>query len=146
MAELFTLANQKLCYFQNYKILIGWLVLLRFNATFIAKVISWRLEIPSFPTPLLTQISFQSHRLLFSHASAEVRGENTLERNLASTGSQTHNQQVMSLTPSSLSHQDRATKSCRIRQRMFSRMTGKFGSRLFFTVLIWNPLSHNPDF
>ena len=26
-------------------------------------------------TPVLTQISFQSHRLLFSHASAEVRGK-----------------------------------------------------------------------
>ena len=26
-------------------------------------------------TPVLTQLSFQSHRLLFSHASGEVRGE-----------------------------------------------------------------------
>ena len=40
---------------------------------------------PGFLTPLLTQISFQSYRLLFSHASAEVRGENTPERNFAST-------------------------------------------------------------
>ena len=32
-----------------------------------------------FPTSVLTQISFQSHRLLFSQASAEVRGENTPE-------------------------------------------------------------------
>ena len=31
---------------------------------------------PSFLAPALTQVSFQSHRLLFSHAS-EVRGENT---------------------------------------------------------------------
>ena len=30
---------------------------------------------PGFLTPVLTQISFQCHRLLFSHASAEVRGE-----------------------------------------------------------------------
>ena len=30
---------------------------------------------PGFLTPALTQISFQSHRLLFSHASAEVKGE-----------------------------------------------------------------------
>ena len=36
---------------------------------------------PSFLIPLLTQISFQSHQLFFSHASAEVRGENTPERN-----------------------------------------------------------------
>ena len=28
-------------------------------------------------TPVLTQLSFQNHRLLFSHALAEVRGENT---------------------------------------------------------------------
>ena len=30
---------------------------------------------PGFLTPVLTQLSFQSHRLLFSHASAEVRGD-----------------------------------------------------------------------
>ena len=30
---------------------------------------------PGFLTPVQTQISFQSHRLLFSHASAEVRDE-----------------------------------------------------------------------
>ena len=29
---------------------------------------------PGFLTPVLTQISFQSHRLLFSHAAAESRG------------------------------------------------------------------------
>ena len=34
---------------------------------------------PGFLTPVQTQISFQSHRLLFSHASAEVKGENTPE-------------------------------------------------------------------
>ena len=49
---------------------------------------------PGFLTPVLTQIAFQCHRLLFSHASAEVRGENTPERNFASTGSRTHNHQV----------------------------------------------------
>ena len=33
---------------------------------------------PGFLTlTVLTQISFQSHRLLFSHALAEVKGENT---------------------------------------------------------------------
>ena len=32
---------------------------------------------PGFLTPVLTQLSFQSHRLLFSHASANVGGENT---------------------------------------------------------------------
>ena len=39
-----------------------------------------------FLTPVLTQLFFQSHRLLFSYASAEVRGKNTLERKVASTG------------------------------------------------------------
>ena len=32
---------------------------------------------PGFLSPVLTQLSFQSHGLFFSHASAEVRGENT---------------------------------------------------------------------
>ena len=53
---------------------------------------------PGFLTPVLTELSFQSHRLLFSHASAEVRGENTTERKFASTGDRTHNHQVMSPT------------------------------------------------
>ena len=35
---------------------------------------------PGFLTPVLTQLSFQSHQLLFSHASAEVRDENTPEK------------------------------------------------------------------
>ena len=52
---------------------------------------------PGFLTAVLTQLSFQSHRLLFSHASAEVSGENTPERQFAST-------QVMSPTRSQLAH------------------------------------------
>ena len=35
---------------------------------------------PGFLTPVLTQLPFQSLRLLFSHALAEVRGENTPEK------------------------------------------------------------------
>ena len=87
--------------------LVGWLVVLGLNATLAAKVISWRSVthvFPGFLTPVLTQNSFQSHRLLFSQASAEVRGENTTERKVASTGDRTHNHQVMSPTRSSLSH------------------------------------------
>ena len=61
---------------------------------------------PGFLTLVLAQISFHSHELLFSHASAEVRGENTPERNFASTGSGTHNHQVVSPTPSPLSHRE----------------------------------------
>ena len=53
-----------------------------------AKVISW------LSHTITKHISFQSHQLLFSHASAEVRGENTPERNFVSTGSKTHNHQV----------------------------------------------------
>ena len=47
---------------------------------------------------------FQIHQLLFSHASVEVRGENTPERKFASTGDRTHNHRVMSPTRSRLSH------------------------------------------
>ena len=63
---------------------------------------------PGFLTPVLTQLSFQSHPLLFSHASSEVRGENKPERKFATTGSRTHNHQVMNPTRSPLSHPDRA--------------------------------------
>ena len=35
---------------------------------------------PGFLTPVLTQFSFQGHQLLFSYASAEVRGENMPEK------------------------------------------------------------------
>ena len=59
---------------------------------------------PGFLTPVLILLFFQSHRLLFSHASAEVRGENTPERKVASTWDRTHNHQVMSPTRSPLSH------------------------------------------
>ena len=68
--------------------------------------------LPGFLTPVLTDyFSFQSHRLLFSHASAEVRGENTPERKVASTGDRTHNHQVMSRTRSPLSHPGGASAS-----------------------------------
>ena len=41
---------------------------------------------PGFLTPVLTQLSFQSHQLLFSHASAQVRGEKVSWRNLHQLG------------------------------------------------------------
>ena len=40
---------------------------------------------PGFLTPVLTQLSFQSHQLLFSHALAEVRGEYIPERKIELT-------------------------------------------------------------
>ena len=60
---------------------------------------------PGFLTPVLTQLLFLKPPLLFSNASAEVRGENTPKRKFASTGDRTHNHQVMSLTSSPLSTQ-----------------------------------------
>ena len=60
---------------------------------------------PGVLTPVLKQLSFQSHCILFPHAS-EVRGENTPERKFARTGYRTHNNQVMSPTRSPLSHPD----------------------------------------
>ena len=70
---------------------------------------------PGFLTPAVTQLSFQSHQLPFSHASAEVRGENTPERKLASTRYQTHNHQVMSHICSSLTQPGGATKSFKLK-------------------------------
>ena len=68
---------------------------------------------PGILTPLLTQPSFQSHRLPFSHTSVEVGGENTPERKYASTGDRTHNRQDMSPTRSPLSHPGWAEATCR---------------------------------
>ena len=91
------------------KTLVGWLIILGFNATLTAKVISWR----SVTHMCFLAFSHQSHRLLFSHASAEVKGENTTERKFASTGYRTHNHQVMSPTRSALSHPGGAHKKVR---------------------------------
>ena len=83
---------QKLGFSQIYKILekrrrmflkmvgeYGWLVVLGLNATLTAKVISWRsvkhMCFLPFSHQYYHNYSFQSHRLLFSHASAELRGE-----------------------------------------------------------------------
>ena len=65
--------------------------------------------LPGFFAPVLTHFSFQGHRLLLSHISAEVSGENKPERRFASTGYRTHNHQVMSPTLSSLSYPDKAS-------------------------------------
>ena len=87
-----------------------WLVVLGFNTTLTAKVISWQSVMHMCFLALSQQyqhsLSFQSHRLLFSHASAEVRGKNSPERKVASTRDQTHNHQVMSPTRSLPSHRE----------------------------------------
>ena len=84
----------------------SWLVVLGFNVTQLRSYhgdsdtcVSWLSH-----TSTKHNFSFQSHRLLFSHASAEVRGENTPERKVASTRDRTHNHQVMSPTCSPMSH------------------------------------------
>ena len=91
-----------------FNVTVGLLVVLGFNATLTAKVISWRslthMCFLAFSHQYLHNCSFQSHPLLFSHASAEVRGKNTPERKFASTGDRTHNHQVMNLTLSPLRH------------------------------------------
>ena len=60
-------------------------------------------ELPGFLPPVLTPLFLPKPLTTFSHASAEVRGENTPERKVASTGDRTHNHQVMSHTRSPLS-------------------------------------------
>ena len=59
---------------------------------------------PGFLTPVPTQLFFPKPPTTFSHASTEMRGENTPERKVTSTGDRTHNHQVMSPTRSPLSH------------------------------------------
>ena len=66
---------------------------------------------PGFTTPVLTQLYFQSYRLLFSPASAEATGENTPERKFALARGRTHTHQVMSPTRSPLSHPGGAGRS-----------------------------------
>ena len=59
---------------------------------------------PGFRTPVLTLLSFKANDYFSNMLLAEVRGENTPKRKFASTGSQTHNHQVMSPTRSPLSY------------------------------------------
>ena len=91
------------------------LVVFGFKATLTAKVIaviSWpsmmHMCFLAYSHQYYHNSSFQSHRLLFSHTSAEVRGENTPEIKFPSTRNRTHNYQVMSLTRSPLSHPGRS--------------------------------------
>ena len=59
---------------------------------------------PGFVTPVLTQLFFPKPPTTFLTCFAEVKGENTPERKVASTGDRSHNHQVMSPTRSPLSH------------------------------------------
>ena len=93
---------------------------------------------PGFLTPVLTLLFFQSHRLLFSHASAEVRGENTPERKVASTWDRTHNHQVMSPTRSPLSHPGGqilfGLRSCLI-QYLYPQISNKLKGSIIILVV-----------
>ena len=90
---LFPQCFQKFCFPGASKGVIAWEWV---NATLTAEVTSWRsvthMCFLAFSHQYYHNISFQSHRLLFSHASAEVRGENTPETKVASTGDRTHKQ------------------------------------------------------
>ena len=108
---------------------ISQLVVIGLNTTLTAKVISWRSVthmFPGFLIPVLTQPSFQSHRLLFSHASAELRDDNTPERNFASIGYWT---QPQGHEPDTLTTEPPGRGKSRIRQRLFLRMVGEYRPR-----------------
>ena len=49
-------------------------------------VVDYAHVFPGFLAPVQTQVSFQGHRLLFSHASTKVRGENTPEKSSPQPG------------------------------------------------------------
>ena len=49
---------------------------------------------PNSLIPILTQLSFHSHKLPFSHAS-DMKGKNMPVRKFASTAYQTHNHMIM---------------------------------------------------
>ena len=87
--------NTSLAGESGHKLLVLW-----FNATLTAKSVHFL----AFSHQYERNFSFQSQRLLFSHASAEVRDVNTPERKVASTGDRTHNHQFRSPTRSPVSH------------------------------------------
>ena len=93
---------------QNASIgLVGWLVVLGFNATLTAKVISWQSVTHMFPcflTPVLTQIFFPKPPNTFLACFCRGERQKYAGKKVASTGDRTHNHQVMSLTCSPLSH------------------------------------------
>ena len=66
-------------------------------------------EFPGFLTPVLTQLFFPKPPTTFLTCFCRGERQNTPERKVASTGDQTHNHQVMSLTRSPLSHPGGAT-------------------------------------
>ena len=83
----------------------GWLVVLGFHATLTGHIMAVGDACVSWLSYTSTNTRFLSKATdYFSHTSAEVRGENTPERKVTTTGDRTHNHQVMSPTRSPLSH------------------------------------------
>ena len=69
--------------------LVGWLVVLGFNATLTGHIMAVgdAYVFPGFLIPVLTQLFYPNpHLLLFLHASAEVRGKNMPVRSSPQTG------------------------------------------------------------
>ena len=86
---------------------LKFLVWERVNSTLTAKVISWRSVMRMFPgflTPVLTQLFFPKPPTTFLTCFCRGERRKFAERKTASTGDQTCNHQVMSLTCSPLSH------------------------------------------
>ena len=77
-----------------------------FNATLTAVGDTHLYRLPHTSTN--TTFLSKATNYFFSHASAEVRVENMLERMFASPGDRTHNHQLMSPTRSPLSYPGRA--------------------------------------
>ena len=93
---------------------------------------------PGFLTLVLTQLSFQSHQLLFSRVSEE-RSENTPERKFASIRYLTHNHQVTSHTRSPLSQPDGA-------KGLWKEEIILLTSIFSFTQNVFNSLANKPWF
>ena len=90
---------------------VGRLVVLGFNVTLTAKVISWQQVTLSHTSANTTFFSKLPTTFLTCFCRG-ARRKNTPERRFTSTMYQTHNHQVMSLTRSPLSHPGGAQQKC----------------------------------
>ena len=90
-------------------------------------------EFPGFLTPVLTQLSFPKPPNTLLNAFAKVRGENTPERKVASTGDRTDTHQVTSPTSSPLSHPGGANTQSRHSHLQYT------------TQFTWAGLIHSQD-
>ena len=98
--------------FQGPFSVVNWLIVLRFDATLTAKVISLRsvMHCVSWLSYIRSNTTFfQKPLTTFLTCLCRGERENTPVRNFVSIRDQTHNHQVMSQTCSPLSHQDGAS-------------------------------------